>query len=297
MMITRLAPTPSGFLHEGNLFNFLFNWLWARVNEGKVLLRIDDADASRFRPVYLESIFRTLDVLGLDWDLGPMGTDDFYKDWSQTGRMQLYKQWLAELHDMKLVFACACSRKDLAESDHPLIYSGTCEAKGRSLEDADVNWRILLSGDGLVSFHDKWMGYQCVDVRQSCGSFMVRRKDGMPAYQLLSLADDLHFGITHVARGSDLILSTACQLWLASSLGKEKFLQITFLHHPLLLDSKQQKLSKSAGNAIEPLTIGKPEPEKLFGRFACFSGLTNSDAPKSLHDLLGLAAVSEYFSK
>ncbi|MFN5493283.1 MAG: glutamate--tRNA ligase family protein [Bacteroidota bacterium] len=297
MMITRLAPTPSGFLHEGNLYNFLFNWLWARVNGGKVLLRIDDADASRFRPAYLENIFRTLEVLELDWDLGPMGTDDFYKDWSQTGRMPLYKQWLAELRDKKLVFACACSRKDLAEAGNPLIYSGTCEAQGHSLEDADVNWRILLLGDGLVFFHDKWMGFQCVDIRQSCGSFVLRRRDGIPAYQLLSLADDLHFGITHVARGSDLILSTACQLWLAASLGKEKFLKTTFLHHPLLLDNKQQKLSKSAGNAKEVLTISKPEPEKLFGRFACFSGLMKNDAPMSLHDLLSLAAVSEYFSK
>ena len=288
MMMTRLAPTPSGFLHEGNLYNFLYNWLWARVNGGKVLLRIDDADASRFRMAYLENIFRMLDLIGLDWDVGPSGPDDFVRQWSQQLRVPLYHQLLSELRDNQFVFACNCSRSTLATvAANSPVYPGTCESKDIPADAPDVSWRILFRGEARILFQDKQQGRQDIDMRLSCGSFVVRRRDGIPAYQVCSLADDLYFGVTHVARGSDLILSTASQLWLAASLEKEKFLQTTFLHHSLLMDSKKEKLSKSVGNAQGSLMMVKPE--KLFGRFAAFSGIAKSEAPLSLDALMELA--------
>jgi len=290
-MLTRLAPTPSGFLHEGNLYNFLCNWLWARVNKGKVLLRIDDADASRFRPTYLDDIFRTLEWMGLDWDLGPSGPDDFMRNWSQSTRMPQYQQLLFELREKGLVFACACSRKQLADAGAGTIYPGTCQSKDILLDAEDVSWRFALPGEGLVFFEDRWMGKQSIYLKEACGSFLVRRRDGIPAYQVCSLADDAFFGVTHVARGRDLLVSTASQILLASALHKAEFLHTQFMHHPLLLNEQHQKLSKSAGNAIRLRCAHKEDLHLLLGRFAAFANLRRSQDPVSLSDLVDLASA------
>lgn len=97
--MTRMAPTPSGFLHLGNMYNFILNWLWARANNGKVLLRIDDADTERKRKEYLDDIFRVLEKTGLDWDLGPTGPDDFERNWTQAQRNDIYASLLATLRE------------------------------------------------------------------------------------------------------------------------------------------------------------------------------------------------------
>ena len=243
----RYAPTPSGFLHIGNALNFRLNWLVARQNGGKILLRIDDLDAERKRPEYIADIFESLEWLGLDWDEGPgvslseavtssrrltAMVADFEKNWSQHRRLPLYVKVLEKLRDTGLLFACRKSRRDLAPfGGH---YPPEFREQNLSLDDPDVAWRIrtpLSFGEGLL--HD----------------FIVRRRDGLPAYQVASLADDLHFGITHIVRGADLEASTAAQRWLAECLGEQDFLDIRFLHHPLLMDAAGEKLSKSAGAA------------------------------------------------
>lgn len=223
----RYAPTPSGFLHLGNALNFWLNWLVARRNGGKILLRIDDLDAERKRPEYVADVFESLEWLGLDWDEGPRSAEDFEKNWSQHHRLPLYIKLLDELRSTGLLYACRKSRRDLAPfgSSYPVEF----REQNLSLDEPDVAWRIATP-----------TGFPLPD-------FIVRRRDGLPAYQVASLADDLHFGITHVVRGADLEASTAAQRYLAGCLGKQDFLNIQFHHHALITDSSGEKLSKSAG--------------------------------------------------
>ncbi len=227
----RLAPTPSGFLHLGNAYNFILNWLAARHTPGaRLLLRIDDLDADRKRPEYVQDVFDTLRWLGLDWDEGPRSTEDFEANWSQHLRLQLYENALDRLRAGNVLIACAKSRRDLAPfaGEYPTEF----REQNLALDAPDVAWRIKTPRiPGLPP------------------DFVVRRRDGIPAYQVASLADDRHFGITHVIRGADLAESTAAQQYLAECLGWREFSRVQFLHHPLLLDAGGNKLSKSAGSA------------------------------------------------
>lgn len=236
-MLTRLAPTPSGFIHTGNIYNFLLNWLWARSNNGKVLLRIDDSDAERKKDKYVEDIFRVLEWLGLDWDIGPTGPDDFEKNWSQLHRTGLYNEILNELTEKNLLFACDCSRKQL---------QCNCIEKNISLSQTGIAWKIKINENAEIEIQDKVMGNVNINLTNN-GSFVVKRKDNIPAYQICSLADDRHFGVTHVCRGEDLLASTAMQLYIDKHLDKSFFNNCTFWHHPLITDATGSKLSKSAG--------------------------------------------------
>lgn len=260
----RYAPTPSGYLHIGNALNFRLNWLVARRNSGKILLRIDDIDAERKRPEYVADIFESLEWLGLDWDEGPglssseavtssyrltMMVADFEKNWSQHQRLPLYVKVLKKLRDTGLLFACRKSRRDLAPFD--AAYPPEFRQQNLSLDEPDVAWRIATPP-----------GFPLPD-------FVVRRRDGLPAYQVASLADDLHFGITHIVRGADLEASTTAQRFLAECLGEQSFLNIQFLHHPLLTDASGEKLSKSAGSAsLRAMRQGGVGPEEVWRQVA-----------------------------
>lgn len=235
----RFAPTPSGYLHLGNAVNFTLNWLAARLSDGKILLRIDDLDAGRKRPEYVQDVFDTLDWLGLDWDEGPRSPEAFERHWSQHRRLPLYHALLERLLQSGLVFPCGKSRRELAPYGDQ--YPPQFRKQGLRLDDPEVSWRIATPP-----------GFPMPD-------FVVRRRDGLPAYQVASVADDLLFGVTHAIRGSDLEPSTAAQQWLATVLADQEaapqaaalpwadFAQLRFLHHPLLLDAAGLKLSKSAG--------------------------------------------------
>lgn len=224
----RLAPTPSGYLHLGNALNFILNARSAhRSPKGGLLLRIDDLDAERKRPEYVEDVFETLHWLHIDWNEGPRTPADFEENWSQHHRLPLYFQLLDKLRDTGALFACRKSRRDLAPFGG--AYPEAFRAQNLSLDDPDVAWRLQTPP-----------GFPLPD-------FIVRRRDGLPAYQVASLADDLHFGITHIIRGEDLAASTAAQRLLAERTGLREFLSINFLHHPVLRDERGEKLSKSAG--------------------------------------------------
>ncbi len=226
----RLAPTPSGYLHLGNALNFILNWLAARHIPGaRLLLRIDDLDADRKRPEYVQDVFDTLYWLGLDWDEGPRDATDFESQWSQYRRLDAYNRLLQILREKNCLFACRKSRKALApyEGGYPTLF----REQGLSLGDPDVAWRLRTPSGAAMP------------------DFVVRRRDGIPAYQVANVADDLYFGITHIIRGADLSASTEAQHFLAEILGAADFLNIRFLFHPLLLDESGQKLSKSAGAA------------------------------------------------
>ncbi len=295
-MITRIAPTPSGYLHQGNAFNFLLNWLMARAQGGKVLLRVDDLDAPRAKPEYVADVFETLEWLSLEWDLGPTNPVDLAETWSQNHRLPLYHVLLERLRTEGHLFACECSRKTLAELGG--VYSGTCRHKNIPFDQPDVAWRVTVDANETIHFMDGWQGEITMALGQEVGSFVVRRRDGIPAYQIASLVDDVQFGITHIARGIDLLSSTASQLYLARLLGLDAFTQSQFYHHPLLLDAEGQKLSKSAGSmSLRHLRENDEAAVVLLHNFVEWAGIEMYSSELSPLGLLASWKESKPFKK
>lgn len=234
---TRIAPTPSGYLHLGNVFSFAITAALARESGARTMLRIDDLDRERTRAAYVADIFETLVYLDIPWDDGPTDCDAFEAAYSQMHRMELYRDALQQLRDSGAVFACDCSRsaqRHHHSSNHhsPGGYTGRCKHRGLSLDGSGYCWRIDTDKTQLPA-----------DMRD----FIVRKKDGIPAYQLASVVDDMHFGVDLMVRGQDLVGSTAAQLFLADKLGYQWFREATFVHHTLLMADGGEKLSKSAG--------------------------------------------------
>ncbi|HWK57368.1 MAG TPA: glutamate--tRNA ligase family protein [Parapedobacter sp.] len=229
---TRIAPTPSGYLHLGNVLSFAITAVLARQSGARIMLRIDDLDRERVRADYVADIFDTLTYLGIAWDEGPMDYDAYEATYSQVHRLGLYRNALEQLRTQGAVYACDCSRT-LVQRHHPSgVYTGRCKHRGLPLDGKGYCWRIDT---------DK------ADLPEHVNHFIVRKKDGMPAYQLTSLVDDVHFGVDLVVRGQDLWDSTRAQLFLANELGYKRFCEASFVHHALLKAGAGEKLSKSAG--------------------------------------------------
>lgn len=292
----RIAPTPSGYLHKGNGFSFVLTWLLVRKAGGKLQLRIDDADTERARPEYITDIFRCLEWLGLDWDEGPSGPADFSANYSQEKRFHEYAQLLNVLRKQEAVYACSCSRTIIKKNHPDGIYRGTCREKSIDFARPDAAWRIKVPA-ASVCFWELTKGQQCMLLSEHMGDFVVRRKGGLPAYQIASLSDDLSWGTTHIVRGADLLMSSAAQLYLAQQLSMQaterliqqkavNFLEVQFLHHPLILDPKGQKLSKSADStSLRSLREAGGNPMPVYALVAEYLGLP-ADAAASLTDLL-----------
>lgn len=247
-VVGRLAPTPSGYLHLGNAVNFVLTWLLVRRAGGTLHLRIDDLDRARLRRPYLENIFRVIDWLGIDYDLGPSGPDDFLRHYSQLLHLPDYNRVLRRLAQQPgLVYATRRSRTSPAEP----VPLGVPGAAWRVRVPHSVLVNSLLPGEG---------NRQLADVMPD---FVVRKKDGVAAYQIASVVDDLRLGTTLVVRGLDLQPSTAAQLWLAAQLSETRVFTVAciqFCHHQLLTDADGQKLSKStqANGDAGVLTLGSP---------------------------------------
>ena len=246
--LTRIAPTPSGFLHPGNLYNFLLTESIANQHGADMLLRIDDMDAARMRTEYVEYIFSALSAIQFTWQRGPSNVRDFAAVWSQQHRLPQYERMLNTLAERGHVYACTCSRKEIQQRGAH-VYDGHCRTLNIPLDAVDVSWRVRVPEHSTVGWQDHIMGSVSVDLPASVGDFVVRRRDGLPAYQITSLCDDVAMGITIVVRGQDLKESTAMQLFLAKLLGENAFEKILWWHHPLIIDQQGEKLSKSAGNA------------------------------------------------
>lgn len=246
---TRIAPTPSGFLHTGNALNFVYTWLLARKTKGILRLRIDDMDTPRLRTEYLDDIFQTLDWLGLDWDEGPRNATEQRSHYTQQLRTSRYNDCLQELVTSGYIYACTCSRKEIATQLQPGQHPDICRHKKLSLTHPNVAWRVYVPENTSITFTDCIAGPVRLNLFEAIGDFIVKRKDGIPAYQIISLCDDLDFGINCVVRGLDLLGSTAAQLYLSQLLNQPAFQTCTFHHHPLINDDRGNKLSKSAGSA------------------------------------------------
>lgn len=240
---TRIAPTPSGYLHIGNAMSFQLTASLAAKAGAKLLLRIDDLDKERVRREYVEDVFKTLHFLGIEWQEGPKDYDDFTENYSQLNRIKLYEKALQQLRSGRLVFACRCSRAKLLQGEC------CCREKKIPLDEAGANWRLIT--DEVLSLQVRAMNSDTIFalLPESMMSFVVRRRDGLPAYQLSSLIDDEYFGVDGIVRGQDLWDSTLAQHYLALLLKKPFFQEVVFYHHPLVMNEEgNDKLSKSAGD-------------------------------------------------
>jgi glutamyl-tRNA synthetase len=245
-MKTRIAPTPSGLLHIGNAVSFLITYCLVKCTRGTLLLRIDDLDRERYRKEYVEDIFYSLEWLGIHYDEGPISVVGFEQDWSQHHRLNMYESFLDSCLNKELVYACDCSRKELISSGEFPVYGGKCRKLNKAFSQHRA-WRWKMNNETPIQWEDLFQGRLAVPIRERMGDFVVRQRNGYPSYQIGSFLDDVHFKITHIIRGADLINSTAAQLHLAYSSGNSVFPQILFGHHQLITDDKGTKLSKSAG--------------------------------------------------
>ena len=240
----RFAPSPTGVLHLGNLQTALLSWLAAREAGGVWLLRIDDLDTPRNRPGAIEAIQQDLLWLGLKWD-GPVVL--------QSERRGTYHSWLSWLRSSGRLFACRCSRRELAGQP---VYPGTCRQTGNTWgwqQQRLPSWRLQVADDDPYA----------------SGDVVVRRADGFIAYQLATVIDELSFGITDVVRGADLREALPAQHSLFAALGERP---PQFRHGPLLRDALGRKLSKrEASEGLESLRAAGMDADAVIGRLA--SGL------------------------
>lgn len=281
MTVGRFAPSPSGRMHLGNLFTALLAWLSARADGGEFVLRIEDLDPDRSRAEYAEAIRDDLRWLGLDWDREmPL----------QSTRTPVYAEQFERLRERGLIYPCFCTRNELHAasaphaSDGTLLYAGTC----RNLTPAQIAsqtrkpaWRIRVPEE-TISFRDGVFGAVTQNLATACGDFILRRSDGVYAYQLAVVCDDALGGITQVVRGCDLLPSTPRQIWLGRELG---FVQPAYYHVPLLVAPDGRRLSKRERDLDMEHLRRRYTPEQLTGRLAFLAGLrpeVSAVAPKEL---------------
>ena len=255
--IGRFAPSPTGPLHAGSLVAALASWLDARAHGGTWLVRIEDVDTPRCVPGTDQLILQQLATCGLVSD-GPVL-------W-QSQRSDTYQLALDSLVARQLAYPCACSRKDIAaalatqgvKARHgELVYPGTCRPDNGGLRGRPARaWRFHLGDDqARLHWHDRRLGAQQQAVAQAVGDFVLKRADGLWAYQLAVVVDDAAQGVTHVVRGEDLADNTPRQMLLQAALGLHTPM---YLHTPLVRDAHGDKLSKQTGapalDLSDPLT-------------------------------------------
>jgi glutamyl-tRNA synthetase/glutamyl-Q tRNA(Asp) synthetase len=256
-IITRFAPAPTGYLHLGHVVNAVVVWGVARACGGRVHLRIEDHDRQRCRPEYESALFEDLAWLGFEPDEPPT---------RQSERGETYERALDSLRSNGLVYACACSRAEIAASRYP----GACRDRGIA-ERHGVALRVRLE-PSVERFADLRHGPQQQSPHEQCGDLMVRDREGNWSYQFAATVDDYLQGVTHVVRGDDLLESTGRQLQLSRLLGRQ--IPPRFLHHPLIMKSGSQKLSKSdRDTGVRDLRASGRSAESVIGEAAARAGL------------------------
>ena len=247
--LTRFAPAPTGWLHLGHVLNAEYVWRIARALGGRVLFRIEDHDRLRCRPEYEAGILDDLDWLGFRPDIFPTAAFRAGRcDARQSDRDHVYRAAVEALAARGLIYACDCSRADIVASGDgdtsgELRYPGRCRDRGLPLTGA-VGWRVRMD-PGVESFDDARLGPQVQDPAEQCGDLLIRDRHGNWTYQFAVTVDDWQQRIDLVVRGEDLLASTGRQIRLARLLGRER--PPAFLHHPLVMKTPGQKLSKSDG--------------------------------------------------
>lgn len=295
----RFAPSPTGELHLGNIWTALLAWLQVRQAGGAFVLRIEDLDPDRSRSELVRQQIDDLQWLGLDWDEGS-DIGGPYAPYVQSQRTGYYTAALEQLVAEGRVYPCYCTRAEVraaASAPHGAEgqgdYPGTCrdltpvEQQERAVRGRRPSLRIRMPDrPTLIHFDDLCQGSVSEDLATGAADFVLRRADGVHAYQLAVVVDDGMMGMTHVIRGADLLSSTARQVWLHRLLG---YAAPRFGHVPLLLGSDGHRLSKRhAALSIARLRAAGIRPEQIIGALAYRAGLTVREEPAMPRDLVGL---------
>ena len=290
-IVGRFAPSPSGYMHMGNMLSMLLAWLDCRSLGGKLIFRMEDLDPARSRPVYIDALGEDLRWLGLDWDDG--WPDPAY---AQSRRTAIYEEVFRELQKRDLVYPCWCSRAErlaAASAPHPgeREHDSGCRCAHLSEKERLVlecsgrkpAWKLRCP-DREISVMDGHYGLIVQNPARDLGDFIIRRADGVFAYQLAVSVDDMLMGVTRVVRGRDLLSSAPRQQWLIETLGG---VAPAYCHAPLLTDGSG-KLSKRLGSLSTQVLRREMTAEALLGTLARLSGLTETDAPVSAQELLSV---------
>ena len=260
-IVSRIAPTPSGYLHAGNAYNFILTYLLTRSLGGVLHLRIDDYDLGRYRREFVQNIFDVLEFLGLDYDKGAKSIDDFEQNFSFKTRAKRYENALEKLDE---IYICECTRatKDAYENG---IYTKICKDKKlKFIKDKTAIRLSVYENDELSR-----------QVASQMGDFVIYKKDFTPAYNFASVIDDEDMGVNLVVRGEDLLPCTLAQRYIAKRLNFS-FLNAKFIHHKLLLDGAK-KLSKSSKSP--PIDLSQ-NPQIYYKMLASDLGLNLNSADK-----------------
>ncbi|MCX6894426.1 MAG: tRNA glutamyl-Q(34) synthetase GluQRS [Verrucomicrobia bacterium] len=248
----RLAPSPTGYLHLGHARTFWAAQERARANGGTLVLRNEDLDSTRYQMEFVTTMLEDLRWFGFEWQEGP-DVGGAFGPYNQSERMAFYRATLEQLRAGGFIYPCTCSRKDIqaavraphAEDDDEPVYPGTCRDKLlptlNSQPSTRFSWRFRVPDGETVAFTDGSCGEQRFVAGQDFGDFIVWRRDDVPAYQLVCVADDAAMQITEVVRGADLLKSTARQILLYRALG---LTPPKFFHCDLMRDEAGVRLAK-----------------------------------------------------
>ena len=286
----RFAPTPSGRMHLGNLFAALLAWLDVRHEGGRLILRIEDLDTQRTSPELARQLMDDLRWLGLDWDEGGLTPD-----YMQSRRTAHYEHAFKVLGEKGLLYPCYCSRTERMAASAPhredgaVVYSGKCFSltadERAALEAAGRRgaWRVRCP-DLAVTVDDGNCGVYTENLAKDCGDFIVRRSDGVFAYQLAVVVDDALMGVDRVVRGRDLLCSAPRQAWLHEVLG---YPPPRFFHVPLLLAPDGRRLAKRDRDLDMGALRARFSPEELTGLLAFWAGQLDRPEKVTAGELAG----------
>lgn len=290
-VVGRFAPSPSGYLHIGNLLSLLLAWLDCRSLGGELIFRMEDLDPARSKPVFRDAMADDLRWLGLDWDRG--WPDPHF---AQSRRTARYAEAFRCLEEKDLVYPCWCSRAErlaAASAPHPGEAEFDVGCRCASLSRKDRAER-LLSGripawklrcpDEAIEILDGHSGRFIQNPAREAGDCIIRRADGVFAYQLAVSVDDREMGVTRVVRGRDLLPSAPRQKWLIETLGGTA---PEYCHGPLIVGA-DGKLSKRLGSLSTRELRKSIRPEVLVGRLACCCGLIDREEPLTPRELLSV---------
>ena len=289
-MITRFAPSLTGYLHLGHVLHMMYVWGIARAKNALVLSRMEDRDIARNRPEYERAILDDMQWLGFVPDLGLSALNAPVPSlFRQSDCLALYEERLAELATKGLVYGCECSRREILatqpDGSGELCYSGTCAEKNLPLDGYTVRFRVP---DGEVAFRDLALGPCRQTPRIQCGDFSLRDHTGQWTYTFCCVCDDIRQGIDLVIRGEDILPSTGRQIQLFDAFG---YSAPDYFHHGLLRDEHGEKLSKrQLSESITQLRDVGASPEEIIGCAAYEGGLIPEPRPLSAKAVLELIA-------
>lgn len=285
MIRGRFAPSPTGYMHIGNVWSALGSWLFAKQKGGQWILRVEDIDHQRSKAVYEEAIREDLTWLGFHWDA-------YY---IQSKREERYERALRILDKKGLLYPCYCSRARLHqissaphEGEPCFLYDRHCYGSKEKQVGRTPSLRVHVP-DEVISFTDRIWGYTEQNLEYTCGDYVVKRSDGLYSYQLAVVVDDGENGVTQVVRGADLLSSVGQQIWLGQKLGFET---PEFVHLPLWQDKNGHRLSKrQQGITIRALREKGYTSAEILGMIAVMGRLIPSYRPIALEELTAVAEL------